>query len=307
MLPPPSIKKMTMPLLSLSLALHFFSGWGVAATVIDLGISRNRLLAEYEYNAGIPRNRLLSTFQNSEYERAATSAPTEAPTTGEPTTSQPTEAPTTSQPTEAPTTGEPTTAAPTTTPAPTTAAPTATTMCTWKDGWGLVGYGERKGNPDYADGVKRREKIYGERKVCREITTPSDCSDAKSKRTCGATEAPSGVCKWVRVAFRKGRKVKRGFRCTEVYSNCGGNNSYASCIMSGVGCSWLSSKKGLDRLFDGECKDPNACSDAKTKYECDSSSLGCNWKSRKCNPLPVTCEGAKSKAICERVGIDNAV
>jgi len=223
---------------------------------------------------------------------ALTSCQTQAPTTPAPTTA-PTENPTTA-PTNSPTE------------TPTTAAPTTTPMCTWKDGYGLIGYGERKGDPDYADGVKRREKIYGKRKVCREIATPAGCSDAKSKRTCDATAAPSGMCKWIRVTFKKGRKVKREFRCKEIFSNCGGNDSYAKCITSGLGCSWTSNKKGIDRLFSGQCADPTACSDAKTKYECDQNQLGCNWKNRKCLSLPVTCKGAKSKAICERVGIDNA-
>jgi len=83
--------------------------------------------------------------------------------TAAPTTPAPTESPT-MQPTDAPTTAAPTTAAPTTTP-----------MCDWVNGYGLIGYGERRGHPDYADGVKRREKIYGKRKVCREIATPGAC------------------------------------------------------------------------------------------------------------------------------------
>lgn len=224
-------------------------------------------------------------------------------------TSCQTNAPTTAAPTETPT--ENPTAAPTVNPtaSPTTAAPTTTPLCKWTNGYGLIGYGEKKGNPDYADGVKRREKLYGKRKVCRAIQTPTYCTEATTKTICAITESgqASSQCSWIQITIRKGRKVKREFRCREVKNTCSDNNSYSKCLYSGNGCQWTSQKTGLDRLFSGTCDTPSSCLDSKSKFECNINGLGCVWKGRKCKDLPITCEGAKRKAICDRVGIDNAV
>jgi len=199
--------------------------------------------------------------------------------------------------------------------APTTSAPTTTPLCTWKDGYGLIGYGERKGNPDYSDGVKRREKLYGKRKVCREITTPSTCTAAKSKRVCEVVEMDDGygtivpACAWMTVNFKRGRKIKQAKRC--VYKadieSCNDAFTYSLCM-------WARSQTGKciwngPNIFSGQCQDASGqgCGVAKSKSVCLNLPDGCMWRNRKCISLPVTCQGAKTKEICERVGIDNAV